>query len=177
MDWNIAGSIATIVAAIVVVITAAIYWFQLRSMRKARELESALVILRYIDDIETTRARWFMYEHAGSIYNLFDDSPFWENRRRLRRHINKLSGGLTSLEQVEQSISVLNHIAVLIEEGHVSRELIPKYLSSTFLHCWKIFQPYIEHTRRGRETISTVQSNFGRHFENVVKQIGGRLHE
>lgn len=70
-----AASIATAVAAIAVVITAVIYQRQLEAMTKARQLDSLVVIMKYVDDLSLRKARYFMLEHGDELRPLFD-APF-----------------------------------------------------------------------------------------------------
>jgi predicted NACHT family NTPase len=72
MNWTL---VITIIATADVV-TAWIYYRQSKAMTKARQIESILVILRYIDDIELRRAGYFVYEHAELLKVIADHGIF-----------------------------------------------------------------------------------------------------
>lgn len=80
---SLVASLVTIVAAITVVFTAAIYYGQLRTMTNIRELESLMVLMKYIDDLELRKVRYLMLEHVEEFRTLFDVPYSWASRHAI----------------------------------------------------------------------------------------------
>jgi len=175
MNWTqvstIAASIATIVATIIIGVAAHLAFLQLRAISKTRQLESMLVILRYIDDPDQRRARYFVYQHAERLRDLLDVPFTWENWNHVNDVITRLSGGTVEIFQIDSWISSLNNIAFLIREGYAPANVLTMFMKKPFLRCWKILGPYIEQRRRNRVGLSEEQSMFAYHLEYVVKQL------
>lgn len=165
MNWTL---IITILATAAVVVTAWIYYRQLKAMTKARQLESILVILRYIDHIELRRARYFIYEHAEILKTLFDKPFSWENRKLIDEEVKRLSGEKVELHNIDLWINALNNTCFLIREGYAPSEVVSGFMKNTLLHCWYAFAPYIEHRRTRVDTIGE-PSVYAKHFQWVVE--------
>lgn len=165
MNWTL---VITIIATAAVVVTAWIYYRQLKAMTNARQLESILVILRYIDDIELRRARYFVYEHAELIKSLFDKPFSWENRRLINDEVKRLSGETVELHEIELWINALNKICFLVRKGYAPSEVVSGLMKNTLLHSWHAFAPYIEHRRTRVSTIGE-PSGYAKHLQWAVE--------
>jgi hypothetical protein len=169
MNW---GLLFTIIATATIVATAWIYHGQLKAMTKARQLESILVILRYIDDIELRRARYFIYEHSGKLKLLLDEPFSWDNRKLIDQEVRRLSNDKVELDKIDLWINALNNICFLVREEYAPPEVISGFMKNTVLHCWYAFTPYIEHRRNRVDDIGE-PSMYAKHLQWVVEnQLG-----
>jgi hypothetical protein len=110
-----------VVATVAVVITAAIYYGQLRTMTKSRELESLVVIMKYADSSDLRKARYMMIEHAQELRPLFDTPFSWAARRAIDKCVRDLSSGEVTVHNVEAALNSLNNVCYLIEPSRVFR--------------------------------------------------------
>jgi hypothetical protein len=168
MSWTqlitLIASIATITAAIVVIITAWIYHRQLGAMIKTRQLEAILVVLKYIDDRRLRRARYFVYERADELRKLFDVEYSVENRRLIDKKVREMSGEeKVELHDIDLWLNALNNICFLAREKYTPPEVISDLMKNTILRCYHAFKPYIDH-RRGRPDEIGQPSMYGKHF-------------
>jgi hypothetical protein len=172
---TIAAALGTAWAALIITATAIIYALQLKAMKKARQLESLLRILQYVDSPDLRRGRWFVYEHSESLKPLLD-SPFsWEQRRRIDDKIKQLSFEKIDLHQVDLSLNAMNNIAYLIREGYAPYEIVPKFLKNTLLRCSVCYGPYIQYRRKYRlvanNALESSASLYGQHLELLAHEI------
>jgi hypothetical protein len=168
MNWTL---LIAVIATIAGVITAWIYYRQLRAMTKARQLEAVLVILRYVDDLDLRHARYFIYEHSDKLKTLFDKPFSWENRRLIDEEVKKLSGDTkVALHHIDLWINALNNICFLVRQEYAPSEVVTGFLKNTLLHCDHAFKPYIKH-RQSRDDPIGVPSVYAQHFEWVVENI------
>ena len=165
MNWTL---IVTMIASGAAAAVAWIYYHQLKAMTKARQLESILIILRYIDDIELLRVRYFVYEHAERLKALFDVPYTWENRKIIDEEVRKMSDGKVELHKIDLWINALNNICFLVREEYAPPKVVSDFMKNTLLHCWYAFAPYIEH-RRSREDDIGEPSMYAKHLEWVVR--------
>ncbi len=77
---SLIASIATIIASLAIVVTAVIYWHQLRTMTKARETDSVLAIMNHANSQELRRARYLMLEHHEILQDLYSDLYSWGSK-------------------------------------------------------------------------------------------------
>ena len=114
MTWiqiaSLASSLATVVAAGAVIVTAVIYHRQLGAMTKARQHDSLLVIMKYADDLQLRRARYLMLEHREELAPLLTLKYSWQTRNALDQKIRELSSNELSLHHVDLSLNALNNI-------------------------------------------------------------------
>jgi hypothetical protein len=172
MTWtqlfSFVASIATIAAALAVMVTAWIYHRQLRNMIKTRQLEAILVVLKYIDDIRLRRARYFVYGHADELRNLFDVEYSWENRKLIDKKVREMSGDeKIELHDIDLWLNALNNICFLARQDYTPPEVISDIMKNTILHCYHAFKPYIDHRRRRPDDIGE-ESMYGKHFEWIA---------
>jgi len=118
------------------------------SMNKARQLEAIVEVLKYVENLDIRKARWFYYEHAESLNKLLQQGlPFMEMRKRLDEEIKRRSNDQIGLHQVEMSLNIFNNIAFLINHGLVPRKILPTLFRNTFLNAEQFFWPYIKFRR------------------------------
>ena len=165
MNWTL---IITVIATAAVVVTAWIYHRQLKAMTKTRQLDSILVILRYIDDFELRRVRYFIYEHGENLKSVFDKPFSWENRKLIDEEVKRLSGETVELHKIELWINALNNICFLVREGYAPSEVVSGFMRNALPHCWYVFAPYIEHRRTRVDTIGE-PSVYAGHLQWVVE--------
>jgi hypothetical protein len=150
MNWiqfaSLAGSVATVIAAIAVVVTVVIYHRQLRSMTKTRQHDSLLVIMRYADDLQLRRARYLMLEHRDELAPLLTTKYTWQTRNALDQKIRELSSNELSLHHVDLSLNALNNICFLIRNDYAPPDAMA-FMRNTLLHAWPALEAYIEFRR------------------------------
>jgi hypothetical protein len=167
--FSIGASIGTVIAAAAVVVTAAIYHGQLQTMTKARQMESLLVIMRYVEDLDLRRARYFMFEHGAALRHLFDAPFSWEARRAIDARVRDLSSNEIGLHNIDLVLNALNNVCFLVRYEYAPPEAIDAFLKNSLLHAWYAFEPYIHHRRKRPDTIGE-PSQYAAHLEWVVKQ-------
>lgn len=159
--------------AVVVAFGAAwFYYGQLQAMRKARELDSVLTILRYVDDIELRRARWFVIEHGEVIEPLISGPFSWENWHRVNAHMKELSGGTVEIHKVDLWINSLNNISFLVAKGYVPyKVVVDEFMKNALLGCWEHMEPYIRHRQENKILTRAEPSLYARHLQAMVERI------
>jgi hypothetical protein len=171
MRWievtSLVASLATTLAAVAVVITVAIYYGQLRAMTKSRDLESLILIMSYVNDLEFRRARYLMLEHAHEFQTLFSGPVSWDSRRAADKRIRQISSDEVTLHSVDLAMNALNNVCYLIRYGYAPVEAADALLKHSLLRSWNAFAPYIEH-RRSRPDIDGAPSRYAEHFEWVI---------
>jgi hypothetical protein len=161
------ASIATIIAAVAVVVTVLIYHRQLRAMTTATQMESLLVIMKYVEDLDLRRARYFMFEHGEALRHLFDTPFSWETRRAIDRRVRELSSNELGLHNIDLVLNSLNNVCFLIRGGYAPPEAVDAFMKNSLLHVWYAFEPYVYHRRRRPDTIGE-PSQYAAHLEWVV---------
>jgi hypothetical protein len=171
MTWietaSLVSSIATAVAAVAVVTTAAIYYRQLRTMTKARELESLMVIMKYVDNLELRKARYLMLEHAQELRSLFETPFSLATRRAIDKRVRELSSNELTIHNVDLALNALNNVCYLIRNGYAPEDAAKSFMKNSLLRAWSAYEPYIRH-RRGRPDPIGEPSHYGEHFEWVL---------
>lgn len=162
------ASVATVVAAIAVVATAIIYQRQLEAMTKARQLESLLVIMKYVEDIDLRRARYFMFEHVDELRSLFDQPFSWDTLREIESRVRALSSGAIGIHEIDLSLNALNNVCFLIRQEYAPTEAVDAFMKNSLLRAWHAFEPYIKHRRQRPDTIGE-PSQYAVHLEWVVR--------
>jgi hypothetical protein len=181
LDWwvkvaAIVGGLSTGLAGMVIIATAVIYGLQLRAIRRANVLESMLVVLRYIEDAELRRARWFLYLHPEILRDL-PEMPITEGWANLNERVQQASGGKCDLHQIDLVINTLNDIAYLINTKHIPANVVDDFLRHTFQRCWSLYEEYIDYRRKhpldyqGRQS---VQSKYAYHLQGLVERLEGK---
>jgi hypothetical protein len=172
-DWNqiasIASSLATVVAAGAVIVTALIYYRQLKAMTRARQHDSLLVMMRYADDLELRRARYLMLEHREQLLPLMTVKYSWQARGELDRKVRELSLNELSLHNVDLSLNALNNICYLIRNGYAPPDAMP-FMKHALLRAWPAFEAYIEF-RRTRD--GDIASRHADDFKWAVSKVRG----
>jgi hypothetical protein len=167
---SLAASTATVIAAVAVVWTVIIYHRQLQAMIKARQMDSLMVIMKYVEDLELRRARYFMFEHGKELRHLFDAPFSWELRRAIDMRVRELSENQLGLHNVDLVINTLNNVCFLIRYGYAPPEAVDAFLKNSLLHAWHAFEPYIYHRRRRPDEIGET-SQYAVHLEWVVQNM------
>jgi hypothetical protein len=175
MNWiqiaSLASSLATVIAAGAVILTALIYYRQLRAMTKARQHDSLLVIMKYADDLKLRRARYLMLEHREDLLPLLTVKYSWAARRALDEKIQGLSLNELSLHHVDLSLNALNNICFLIRNDYAPPDATI-FMKNTLLHAWRAFEEYIEF-RRTRDGDIAEPSRYAEDFKWVVSNVRG----
>jgi|GEM_PF-5017157 len=162
--------LATIIAAVAVTITAAIYYGQLKAMTKARQLESVLKVFEYADNLDLRRVRYFSYQHTNCLADLPDEPFSWECWNQLDKRIKELNSNSFGMYEIDLWINALNNIGFLIREGYAPKAVLTDHLKNIYLHCDRIFGAYIELRKRRADT-SEVPSKYAQHFEWAIQQL------
>lgn len=166
--FSIVASIGTVIAAAAVIVTAAIYHGQLQTMTKARQMESLLVIMKYVEDLDLRRARHFMFEYGAALRHLFDAPFSWETRRAIDAKVRALSSDEIGLHNIDLVLNALNNVCFLVRYGYAPPEAVDAFLKNSLLHAWYAFEPYIYHRRQRPDTIGE-PSQYAVHLEWVVE--------
>lgn len=189
MFWQAVSAIAAVVYALAFLAT---FWYvhnQLREMKKAgqtdthiRRLQSIGSILRYIEDRDISRARWFAYQYHERLEALLDQ-PFDDEFKRMAaidEQIHKLSAYKLDLQAYLYPVIALNIVGYLIMQGYVEGDIVPEMLDSTFLRTWRVYKKFIEHRRANRilpeadgsqypaHDTFPAESKYGKYLEAVV---------
>lgn len=168
MDWvriaSLASAAATLVTMVAVVITVCIYVGQLKAMTKARQLDSLLVIMRYADDLQLRRARYFMIEHGDQLAPLLAEQCTPATRSRIDKMIREQTSDELSIHHIDLSLNALNNIGFLIRHNYTPPEAVHGFMKNTLLHGWRAFEPYIRY-RRTRDNTIGEPSRYGEHLE------------
>jgi hypothetical protein len=167
---SLAASVATVIAALAVVVTAIIYQRQLVAMTRARQLDSLLVILKIVEDIGFRRARYLMLEHSGDkeLQGIFVQPYSWDTRRAIDSRLHTLSGGALGIHEVDLALNAFNNVCFLVRQEYAPAEVIDASLKNTLLHAWEAFEPYVKHRRQRTGNIGG-PSQYARHIEWVVQ--------
>lgn len=166
------ASIATIIASLAVVITAVIYQRQLAAMTKARQLDSLIVILKYLEDLSLRRARYFMFEHGSELRDLFDVPFSWAARQEFDRRVRQLSENQLGIHDIDLALNALNNVCFLVRQDYAPRDVIDTFLKNSLLHAWNAFEPYAHHRRNRPDNIGE-PSQYAVHLEWVVRNMCG----
>jgi hypothetical protein len=174
LDWwvkiaSIIGGLTTGFAAIIIVATAIIYGLQLRAIRRANELESVLIILRYIEEPTLRRARWFLYQHP-EIFLDIPDEPIEKGWPALNQRIKKLANEFdedVDLHQIDLVLNTLNDIAYLINKKHVPDRVVKDFLRHTFERCAFLYGNYIKY-RQEHPLDPFTESRYAKHLLKLV---------
>lgn len=164
------GSVATVVAAVGVLVTVVIYQRQLLAMTKARQLDSLVVIMKYLEDRSLRLARYFMFEHGDELRHLFDVPFSWEARRAFDRHVRELSGNELGIHDIDLALNALNNVCFLVRHEYAPQEVVDAFLKNSLLHAWHAFEPYVHHRRRRPDKIGE-PSRYAVHLEWVVRNM------
>src|ERR1051325_9069380 len=109
---------------VAVVVTACIYVGQLKAMTKARQLDSLLVIMRYADDLQLRRARYFMIEHGDALAPLLAIQCTSSTRGAIDKMIREQTSQELSIHHIDLSLNALNNIGFLIRHNYAPPEAI-----------------------------------------------------
>lgn len=167
-----ATSIATVVAAIAVIMAAVIYQRQLDAMTKARQMESLILMMKYSEDLKLRKAGYFMFEHADELRKLFNVPFSWESRKAIDDHLHSLSCGEFGITDVDLSLDALNNICFLIRGGYAPAEAVEAFLKNSLVHAWHVFGPYAYRRRTRPDTVGE-PSRYAAHLEWVVSKMCG----
>lgn len=165
---SLSASIATVIAAVAVVATALIYHRQLQAMTKARQMESLLVIMTYVEDLELRRARYFMFEHGAALRHLFDAPFSWDTRRAIDVRVRELSANELGLHNLDLVLNALNNVCFLVRHDYAPPDAVNAFMKNSLLHAWYAFEPYVYHRRRRPDTIGE-PSQYAVHLEWVIR--------
>jgi len=176
MNWiqiaSLASSLATVVAAGAVIVTAIIYHRQLGAMTKARQHDSLLVIMKYADDLQLRRARYLMLEHREELAPLLTIKYSWQTRNALDQKIRELSSNELSLHHVDLSLNALNNICFLIRNDYAPPDAMI-FMRNTLLHAWPAFEAYIEFRRTRTLSDIAEPSRYAEDFKWVGSRVRG----
>jgi hypothetical protein len=139
--WNVLASIATIIAAIVVVFAAYLTVRQLAEMTKSRHLEGMLKVYEMIGSDEARRSRRYIYEKLRSEPESVSESE--------RSHIEEVS-------------VLLDKIGALTESGLIPGALLFESHGVMIVRIWERLEPYILYYRQFRGP------KYVRHFERLA---------
>ncbi|MBI3664607.1 MAG: hypothetical protein HY236_00005 [Acidobacteria bacterium] len=167
---SFAAAVATTIAAGAVVVTATIYYGQLKAMKEARQLQSILAIINYLDDIDLRRARYFMFEHGERLRTLLDTPFSWDTRKVIDQKVRELSSGQLGLINIDLCLNSLNNICFLVRQGYAPPAVVDTLMKNSLLRAWYAFGPYIRH-RRSRSDAIGLPSWYAQHIEWVAENM------
>ena len=175
---TIIGGFATGVAVIFVIATLYVYRGQLRQMKRqifqmkrTHELESILLILKYINDVEFRRARHFIYEYSKDLNNYLNVLPSWENQCLIDEKIKQWSDGQVELHHIELWINTLNSAAFFIKKGFVPADSTRSFLDPAFIHCKKHLGLYIEYRKKRHLGSDKPFPEYAMHLMSITDEI------
>jgi hypothetical protein len=139
-------------------------------MKHARQLDSILAIIKYLDDGNYRRARYFMLEHGEKLRSLLDTPFSWDTRKAIDQKIRELTSDEIGLHNVDLCLNSINNICFLARRGYAPPEVVNALLRPSLLHAWHAFSPYIRH-RGSREDTIGLPSWYAQHLEWVVENM------
>jgi hypothetical protein len=164
------GSIAAVLTTLAVVAGVIIYKRQLEAMTRARELESLLVIMKYVDDISLRRARYFMLENWEKLSDLLEQPFSWDTRHAIESRMRELSSGTLGVDEIDLAINALNNVSFLVRNKYAPAEAVESFMKNSLLYAWRAFEPYIRSRRTQVDTIGQAEQ-YGAHFEWIVQML------
>jgi hypothetical protein len=144
--WSTLGEVGAILAA------GCVAWWQIREVANARYLESSLAILRYLDNENFGRTRWFLYEHQEELKTfLHPKDPFtWKLKQEWDATFQALNKDRTpkvDFYSIRSLIHALDNIAFLIESGHISYDkILPNMMENHFRIANSLLGDYIRYS-------------------------------
>lgn len=159
MFWQMVSAIAAVVYVLAFLWTVTYVRNQLIEMKKAGQMEAkagqteaALRVLEYINETETRRSRWVVFQQAETlrdIINRMAKTNSWETIDDVVfQSLHGPDGQGIEFRQVELSLKILDNVACLINEGYAPREVVlDKLLKNEFIRWWFTFGPYILYRR------------------------------
>jgi hypothetical protein len=178
LDWwekiaTIVGGLSTGLAAIIIIATAIIYGLQLRAIRRANELESVLIVLRYVEEPKLRLARWFVYQHPEIFQNLPDEpiEKSWPTINQKVKTLASESGEDVDLHQIDLVLNTLNDIAYLINNKHVPEKVVNEFLKHTFDRCAFLYADYIKYRQDHPFEPFKGKSDYAKHLMQLVDRL------
>ena len=170
---SLAASVATVVGTIGVFVAAVICHRQLKAMTKARQLESLMLIMEYVDDPSIRKTRYFIYKYGDELREIFDVPFSWPAREAIDKQVRALSANELGIDDIELALKALNNVGFLVRHGYAPREAIDSFLITSLLQAWNVFEPYAQRRRHGDNPLAHIY--YSAHLEWVVLNICRRL--
>jgi len=168
-------AVVAVTQLVAFLIACAIAFRQAHSHVGMRRLQSTLAVLRYVEDRDLSRTRWFAYEHHSEIehelQNVYDSE--FARLHAIDDQISKLSGGKLDLQSYLYPVVTLNIAGYMAEKKLIEPDVIPCLLASTFVRTWEAYRPFIEYRRSHRfsKEKRLPASGYGRYLERAVQRI------
>lgn len=125
--WQMIGVFATCAYVILVAVTLVYVMIQVHEMRRSRQRESALTVLKELQSREAREARRYIYQSIpNAIENLADVD--------VQAH----------LEHAEEAIIAFDRIGYLLKEGHIDEDAIMPIAWILVWRCWKRCESIVE---------------------------------
>ena len=144
--WATVGEVALLV------IGGGIAFWQLMEISNSRHLESTLAILRYLDNENFGRIRWFLYEHKHELQPfLHPQRPFcWEVKQEwdeVFKKVNKDRESKIDFYSIRSLIHALDNIAFLIEREYISYgKIMPNMMENHFRIANSLLGDYVRYS-------------------------------
>jgi hypothetical protein len=150
---------------IVVLATAVAAVVQLVQIRKDRDLDVAVGILKYHEDPCLFRLRGFINQHMEEINKLLPESP---PKVTVNAKIKELSGNRWELEDIYRLVSILNHTCLFISKGFISTDIALEFYP-VITRMWVLLASLVFYERQNRAQRSGLNGEwYSDHFERVA---------
>ena len=170
LRWAELAALATLAATIVVLAAAFFAAYQVREASKARQLQSALVVLQHIDSPELRMARRLVYSPALCV-RLSEELTKRPSTDQLDALFKDLSCDKVDFKGFHSYLAAMEHIAILELNGLAPSRIIDMYFSRMVPQHWIALAPLIQYLRAYYNT-----DDFLQHFEMLNQLItAGKL--
>jgi hypothetical protein len=150
---------------IVVLATAVAAVVQLVQIRKDRDLDVAVGILKYHEDPSLFCLRGFINEYMEEINKLLTDSP---PKAIVDAKVKELSDDNWELEDIYRLVSILNHTCLFISKGFISTDIALEFYP-VITRMWVLLAPLVFYERQNRARRSGLNGEwYSDHFERVA---------
>lgn len=174
----------SVVQLLVVIGAAVIAYHQVRSHIDLRRLQSTVAVLRYLENKQMSRARWFAYKHHERIDAVLRDAtkPPFDTLATVDQMVRELSADHSGGEQFDihdylYPVVALNIVGYMIKKRLVDQDIVSEHLASTFLRTWEAYGCFIKYRRTTRFSVRQLPpSKYGWYLQEIAESIDPSRH-
>jgi hypothetical protein len=167
--WYGLSAISTAATAIIVFTAALFTYRQVKEASRARQLESALAVLTYINSPDIRNARRLVFTKHEAINREVASNPTWEE---LDSFFKRISGHKVDLQCFHSYLASLENVSILVLNDLAPDNIIEMYFARMAPHHWTHLQDFIVFLRNYYHS-----DDFLQHFEmlnELIEQNGLR---
>lgn len=148
MDWKTIAGIAPIISALTAIVAAIFISRQIANIRRNREVDTLLKIIALADHDRTREAREWIRRDLNS-----------------KLTIHQLEADPEQVAKFGQAIHFFETIAVLVNRGYISKQLVFDKYGLLIAGSWNKLQNLIDDYRREYQTF-----DYGENFEELASK-------